>query len=592
MADSWNVSQTAAPPTPTWRQRITGRWALSWQAYVVGVGLNVPILVFTGGSIGTQPIATGDMPILLLLGLGAAAAVGVWLVVADLSWMRNRREHPVSLLKFGIFHLAPGIFFGLAVVWGDALRDESSIVPPWARILITMGIGLWFGTAMALVLEARDRYRRERSALLAEAIKAETAALRESEAAVRIRAVVNEQLDVQLQDARADLTTRVAELAHRDSTDPSAAWLGLSMSLRDTAQGTVRTVSRAMWESVAEAHPLPRVDSVVREFLRHPRFLILPSAFIVIIGFLTSSMVTFGVGGGILAVLALATAVGVAMWGAQSVAARHPSAQRATYAASFALALAMGAAFSVIAGATRSTDTFIFATTVIGAFLGMGVSVVLPSVVASLNAVRATSLADLRDDVAQARIAERAWRDELAEVTREIAAGLHGTVQTRLIACAAAIDQAIAQSDRQLRDDAVRESLMILRQVDRPVPEQEGLSLGVTRVSSLWAEFMEISVEMDEELSGRTDLASVVLVVEEALANAYRHGRANGVSITVTIEGDEVRLLVKDDGEGFGEYEPGMGCVLYERWCGDRYTLENGPEGGTVLSAMLTVERR
>ena len=49
---------------PTWRERITGRWALSWQAYVLGVLVNLPLLVVTGGRIGTRIVPASDMGVL------------------------------------------------------------------------------------------------------------------------------------------------------------------------------------------------------------------------------------------------------------------------------------------------------------------------------------------------------------------------------------------------------------------------------------------------------------------------------------------------------------------------------------------------
>ena len=44
----------------------------------------------------------------------------------------------------------------------------------------------------------------------------------------------------------------------------------------------------------------------------------------------------------------------------------------------------------------------------------------------------------------------------------------------------------------------------------------------------------------------------VLRVVEEALTNVQRHARAREVAVQVAIEGDDLRITVRDDGQGFG----------------------------------------
>ena len=573
--------------SPTWRERITGRWAISWQAYGVGVALNIPLLILTGGSIGTQPIEWRELPILIAVGVVVAVAVALWLFIGERTWMHQR---PVSLVRFGIFHLTVGAIFGVGVVVGDTLRDAPEVAPVWARILITMGIGLWFGTAMALLLEARDRYRRDREQLIHEAVVVEAAALRESEAAVRMRAWIDERIDSELSGVRAQVS-RIVEDADPvgDRLINPERWLELSESLRQTAQGTVRTLSRTLWDIAEVDHPAPRLDSVLREFVRRPVFLIWPSVLIIILGYLTTSALTFGVMVGAAVALTLGLVSGAAMAGANALAVRFPRSRHAGYLIVLLGAQTAAALLSVVPTRTSSTAVVI---AVIGSLLGMTVSVLLPSVVASVNAVRASSLADLRGEVAAARIAEQAWRQELSDVTRQVATGLHGTVQTRLIACAAAIDRAVEAGDSSMLDEALVESLSVLRQLDHDVPEQEPLTSAIHRVCDPWGPFCEIAVFIDEACAGLPNSDSVVRIVEEALSNAYRHGQARMIEIRIgPAPGTSGSVLVRvsDDGVGPSGDHHGLGSALFDRLSRGRYSVAAGSGGGTVLVAEVTV---
>lgn len=87
-------------------------------------------------------------------------------------------------------------------------------------------------------------------------------------------------------------------------------------------------------------------------------------------------------------------------------------------------------------------------------------------------------------------------------------------------------------------------------------------------------------------------LSDIRLVVSEAVSNAINHayvGRDPGrVTVRVTIDADEVTLMVEDDGRGMTPRmdSPGMGLglPLIASAC-DRFDLRAAPSGGTRLCA-------
>jgi signal transduction histidine kinase len=53
-------------------------------------------------------------------------------------------------------------------------------------------------------------------------------------------------------------------------------------------------------------------------------------------------------------------------------------------------------------------------------------------------------------------------------------------------------------------------------------------------------------------------------IAQEAISNAIKHGRAHTVSIRLFLQGEELNLVIRDDGEGFREPSPeGQGMGLH-----------------------------
>lgn len=83
----------------------------------------------------------------------------------------------------------------------------------------------------------------------------------------------------------------------------------------------------------------------------------------------------------------------------------------------------------------------------------------------------------------------------------------------------------------------------------------------------------------------RRDIARVV---DEACANAHRHGGATTCWITVDEDADGVVVRVDDDGSGITRGStPSLGSGLFASVSRDDWSLAPRPEGGAVLSVRL-----
>jgi len=100
---------------------------------------------------------------------------------------------------------------------------------------------------------------------------------------------------------------------------------------------------------------------------------------------------------------------------------------------------------------------------------------------------------------------------------------------------------------------------------------------------------VEISVQVPGRLPEQVE-AAAYYVVSEALTNAAKHARSSGVEVNVDLEGDVLRLEVRDDGVGGADLSRGSGLIgLVDRVeaVGGHLDITSPPEGGTALAAAI-----
>ena len=88
---------------------------------------------------------------------------------------------------------------------------------------------------------------------------------------------------------------------------------------------------------------------------------------------------------------------------------------------------------------------------------------------------------------------------------------------------------------------------------------------------------------------------NLLRIVQEAVANALRHGRASRVDIILsTSPGQEAVVVVLDDGAGLGDAPPGSGMVgMNERAVilGGKFTVVPTVVGGTRVEVRVPLDR-
>lgn len=173
-------------------------------------------------------------------------------------------------------------------------------------------------------------------------------------------------------------------------------------------------------------------------------------------------------------------------------------------------------------------------------------------------------------------------KDQLsAYENRQLAQYLHGTVQTKLSNLALHLEQGSEKADLEADlnqiDQVIKEALTEFH--SRRAKSFEELML---KLEDDWGGLIEIHFLTSEIAIPDELLDTLSHAINEAVANAYRHGKATRVTVNLN---EELELTVLDDGHGFGEIEPGLGSALFDS-ISTEWEL-TASEAGSILTMRL-----
>ena len=182
---------------------------------------------------------------------------------------------------------------------------------------------------------------------------------------------------------------------------------------------------------------------------------------------------------------------------------------------------------------------------------------------------------------------------EIAAVSRQWAKYIHGNLQSRLLAAAAILEGSVDGINVPLKEAAVIEATRIMSG-DFEAPESSNRSLldEINFQVAHWRDLIEIEIdytlEKDPAWVSANDFGAVV---EQAVANAFRHGQATKVVISIHLNNDGwVECNFTDNGNGMapGDRHPELGSSIFDSLAWGNWSLRPGPGGiGTCLHMII-----
>jgi signal transduction histidine kinase len=204
-------------------------------------------------------------------------------------------------------------------------------------------------------------------------------------------------------------------------------------------------------------------------------------------------------------------------------------------------------------------------------------------------------MSDLRD--ARSRIIEAADAER-----RRIERDLHDGAQQRLVALslnlrmaekrAAEGDPAAAELVRSAGEEAglaLKELRDLARGIHPAILTNRGLAAALGDLATRAAVPVELVAVPPERLPDAVE-STVYFLVSECLANVGKHAQATEATVSVAVVGDEVEVVVKDDGVGGAELAGGTGLQGLEDRVGALdgcVDIDSPPGGGTTVMATI-----
>lgn len=564
----------------TARQRIGGRWSLSWQTYLITGVLGVLALLA-----GEAQTAIGNFPALtwLMLAVLGMLAVGVVLLFFNFTLFRNRRVQPLPIWLVVLADGFLGVVFTIVPSVGASLLDIATTSNLTEKLILNALTAMWWGPTLSYFMDLRQQWATERDELVADHIQVELTSMAQGE----LIGLLQEELNAKVVDELSSARSHVATL-RRDFAPTTADWQEAANVLRGTAEHAVRPLSRELLESSKLQYPRMRWWTLLANVVRHQPFNLFGLAVIDILGTFSAQIRTFGwLHGMTLLFGGLAWSL-ILMWIGNALMRRFPR-HHATIFISTLIALQSTV---LLRGVLRET------------WLPGSASLpwAMTQVIAGVAVVFATSgfgawwsqrielRATLREEINADRVRAMARSQHVAELARETSQVLHGTVQTRLVSCAMAIEQASASGDTELLNTALNEAIIVLEQPSGETPGARTLQEEVARKLELWDGLCEITctIEPDTHDVNAHSALTIGRVVEEGISNAIRHGKATSITITITRVDDScLRLAVIDNGLGPQHGSASIGTAFIQQASENHWSL-TATQSGTLLEVFIS----
>lgn len=545
------MTESAWPP---WPERVAAARA-AWQRealILIPLGV-IAVLTSQAGSISTWH----ELLQWSLVGLGGVVVGSLCLAALSIPFRALfwRAQAPRSRAFLVIMTAATtGAAFGVGI-WAFArVLALDDVDPLWWRMLGSAVIVAWFEIVFALSFDARARLRARQEALIDDALALESARLTTTSMLDELQAEVTQEVNRGL----TEVTARLPRITSPEEADALLTrWPEVAAELRDAAAQTVRPLSRRLWESAPGAPQRPRPWSLVAYVVSHQPLRPLAVSTLYVLGSGAAAVRESSLTAGIIQLaIGVLIIVGV-MAVANFVMSRAPRWHALVFIwTALVLQVPVIAAYALSSSGAMAPDSAV----------GM-----VATVIAGLVVILATSafgavsrLSAQRLDIMAAELNREffevtARSQSLAGLLREAGGIVHGSVQSRLLGSAMAIEEAGRNGDPEQFSAALTRALEAL---ENPVP-----TLGrprastvldeLARRSNLWEGLCEVEYVVGADV---TDLAPETIdaigrITEEAIANAVGHGEAQHVVVTLDVDreaSDSLWLLlsVSDDGSG------------------------------------------
>ena len=490
----------------------------------------------------------------------AGFAVGwAWFFLAK--WLIRRAgwgDHPLWWLV---------ILFGMSVTFitdqmvGVIRFGPSSLFTFHQSLYLAIVVGGLLAIGVALLLGAATKYDQLRESLIAERTKK---AQTESESLPEVQKFL-------------DLATE--SLERTKNLDPKE----IAKEIRDLVDRHLRPISHSIWQ--AEAKKLRRFsfDLLLRRLMQKPIGLpLIPAGFVTLVA--NRYYVTeFGFFEGWLRLSMIFGLVWLVPTLHANLLKRFEGMSKlGVLQFPLSILLSALAAYLIPVQLLGLPDGMRPVSYLITSALAIG----LPAIVSSVIAETKDLLSDQRNLLMEETGLEMDSAADLALAAsraRDTANYLHGTTQNRLLAAALMLEDA---RDGKVVASQLEAVAQTLQDVKKFPTDSGDLLAQLTNLQKSWQGMLNVTFQIDSELTiDRAHSELAALCAREAASNAFRHGHAKNLRISLSQSESGIHLVAEDDGIGPRSPRAGLGSKLFDS--AGRWQLSVMENGGARLTIKL-----
>ena len=562
---------------PSFREQLGGRWAISLKAFLISAPIAVVLVIGWSGSNGSDALGW------VLAALVGIVLTGVWVYAMHRTVYRNRAQRPVAVWIGITFAIITAVIFVLSLYMVGRILDLDINQGPLSHTPELLILMPWWSITVILLLEASARFDAQRSVLVERMVQQRVAAMQEAEIAERIRESVRQEIADELLLSRTSIDRHLAATAEGLPAD-----FGLTAAeLRQTAQRTVRPLSHRLAERTSHDYPKPGLGTILANIIRRQPLRPVVVSGIYLLAGAPGQIREVGWQRGLLTALLTVSLITITMSLANLAMRRWPRHHAPLFIAGIALVQAptilLAPAYAQITNTPLSWGE-VAASVILGTFI-----ILITSGFGSWRTSRNDMLRTFASDVNENDVATIARSRALARATRDAASILHGAVQTKLVACAIAVEHAADAGDITGVNQALVQARAIL---DQPIPnwqpaDDHSIEDIIQVKASLWRGLANVTVSIDPAIAQRQGALAndVGAIVEEGIANAIQHGSASTIGVELTQRDDAVIISITDDGTGPGHGPAALGSQLLDRIT-THWSLEPMPQGARLVAVL------
>jgi hypothetical protein len=566
------------------RNALTGRWAISRDAYVVLAPTSIVSVVL----IEATTFQLQELGGWLIASAGGYGVFCLLLFVAHRTLFRNRHMAPVPIWWIFVLGLTAGAVKGSATAIISILLDlDENVREAVTSRMFTAGLlGLVGVPGVALIMNSLGEFRFKRAELIAEQVLIESKELQSQDVIAQmssqLRSSIESDLGLLMEDLKNSLEEKVGE---------ESSWQLMADDLRSTAKETVRDMSHKLWGRDVQQVPDINLVDITRAMITTSAFplrMILP---VLLLSAIPQTIKDYGADSLVLRMLLLCFTTMVALGIGTKAINRWPAYKHQIYFSALLAAVTLPPIYGV----------FLLGDEVNQHFLGISLTIAfwIPMLTITCGLIdtalkqRQEILDGLQARIDKSRVRTISENNEAIRLSNDMAKYLHGNLQSRMMASAFAIEAAgRAQDAGALAVEIEKARQSIQTPFDQFTGnELEPISIELPKLLKMWDGVLktELNIAGSDEFVSATDTRNIIHIVEECFSNSLRHGLATEATIILITTGTGISLSVIDNGLGPRDGLPGLGSSLFNSIAGSNWSLVRGPDGiGTQLNLQIT----